>query len=414
VCGLVLAAAAGSPSARSAAPGAAASPARPACEWFEIALATGPPNCLSTVVDGNVPVHWLHDGLVPRATAFARVDADCCESDCYRSARITGASLAELERAVPTEIDLPQPAAGWRGLESTWLGPDTDPDDPRETLYGWYHEEPHADCGPTVVLGSIPRIGAAKSLDDGRTWTDLGNILVAPPATSDWDGPNVFFCGGYGDFSVVLDHERRHFYIFFSSYRRMRDAPDGTVQQGVAVARLPYADRDAPRGKVEIWDGAAWVGHDPAAAAYHRLAPIFPATRDWHARCENRNCAIPACDLSKAAQRHAPCPRSGQCSDAMWGPTVHWNEAIGRWVMLMNRTCSPCWSTEGHYVSFNARLDDPNGWCEPHRVDELNEWYPQVLPLGAGETDKHVRGPARYTVGGQWCGTIEFRRAGAR
>src|SRR6185295_3561968 len=209
----------------------------PASDGIEILLTPGAQQCLPGVADGNVPVHWIEDRAGLRATAFVRVDTDCCDSNCYRSARIQGRTLEELAAARPVEVVLPQ-LGTWRGIESTWLGPNTDEDDPQETLYAWYHEEPTGGCGPQAPGGSIPIIGAAKSTDDGRTWTDQGAILRAPPGTSTWNGPNLFFCGGYGDFSVVLDRDSKHFYIFFSSYRRMRDRQDGPVQQGVAVARL--------------------------------------------------------------------------------------------------------------------------------------------------------------------------------
>jgi hypothetical protein len=312
------------------------------------------------------------------------------------------------------EIDFPQPAGGWNGLQSTWFGPDTDRELPRPTLYGWYHQETYVgECGPQTVLGCQPKIGLAKSVDHGRTWTDLGIVLTAPTATRVVNTPNMFFCGGYGDFSALLDPDQKYFYIFFSSYRRMRDVPDGPVRQGVGVARMPFEHRDQPIGRVEIWDGKSWNAHDPQADRYHEMKPIFPATRDWHGLCEGRRCPIVACDLGKADPRHQPCPTSGGCSDAFWGPTVHWNESLGKYVMLLNRTCNPCWSTDGHYVSFADDLSDPTGWCPPVKIDEINEWYPQIFGRGAGDSDKRVSGPARYTVGGRHCGEIEFRR-GAR
>jgi hypothetical protein len=430
--------------------------AAPSCDDVQVHLERGEDDCLSTVADGNVAVHWRTERGIERAYAFPRVSEDCCGVEpCYRQGVIVGESLAELESATPRDIDFFRDSGSWRGIESTWWGPETDEPDGPPVLYAWYHEETPGGCGTASPIGAVPRIGAAKSKDGGIRWFDLGTILRAPDETVVEDSANLFFCGGYGDFSVVLDHDRSHFYVFFSSYRRMHDGEDpagersaareaarprldtlfrfllgsdtivtygglrartdgpkgGPLQQGIAIARLAFADRDEPAGKVEIWDGERWVRHDPASDAYHRVGIVFPATRDWHAACEGTLCPLRSCDLSKAAERHPRCPASGTCSDAPWGPAVHWNESIGRWVMLMNRTCSPCWSTAGHDASFNADLSDPNGWCPPVRIDEVNEWYPQVLPLGRGETDKHVRGRARYTVGGKWCGEIELRRA---
>ena len=55
---------------------------------------------------------------------------------------------------------------------------------PDGTWYGYYHNENSA----TVCPGSgkvIPRIGAARSIDHGLTWTSLGIVLEAPPGSFD-------------------------------------------------------------------------------------------------------------------------------------------------------------------------------------------------------------------------------------
>lgn len=384
---------------------------RPTCSGVEVKMTPGPAECFPNIVDGNIPMFWLEKGKERRLVVFTFVDDDCCDGNCYRQVRVSGRDLAEVETAPAQPVQLPMRRGAWCGLQAVHPEPKTDPGDDEVTLYGWYHEELYATCEPASRTDlSAPRIGAAKSIDGGYTWTDLGIVLDAPRETDVADTANMFFCGGYGDFSVVLDEASDFFYFFFGSYRRLRDEPGGPIRQGLSVARMAREHLGAPCGRVEIWNGESWERHDPRGRPYHKIAPIFPAKGDWHAPC-GQPCGAPPCNLDKAEELGAPpgCPDEGSCTDAMWGPAVHWNAAIGRWVMLMNRACSPCWGTRGHYVSFNDDLSDPAGWCEPMMVDDYNTLYSQVLGLGELETDRRIGGSARYITGHRTCGIIEFR-----
>ena len=105
--------------------------------------------------------------------------------------------------------------------------------------YGYYHHERPADfCGRPDR--QLPRIGAMRSLDEGMTWQDLGIILDAPPGSEACDSNNRFVLGGVGDVTVALDRNRNDLYFYFSQYVR-----DG-ASQGVAAARMAWADRGAP------------------------------------------------------------------------------------------------------------------------------------------------------------------------
>ena len=53
--------------------------------------------------------------------------------------------------------------------------------------------------------------------------------------------------------TAALDREGQDLYLYFSQYER------DPGLQGVAVARLAWADRDAPVGKVTIWNDGAWL-----------------------------------------------------------------------------------------------------------------------------------------------------------
>lgn len=243
-------------------------------------------------------------------------------------------------------------------------------------LYGWYHFEPAGICtgahpkSPQMHL-TAPRIGAVKSMDNGATWTDLGVVLEADPNLK-CDTQNYYFAGGNGDFCIMLDPCERYLYFFISTYSI------DTAQQGVALARMAWADRDAPAGKVAKFHNGKWA--EPGVGG--RVTPVFPARVDWH-RAD---------------------------ADAFWGPSVHWNTHLKQYVMLLNRTKDGNWTQEGIYVCYNPELSNPDGWTTPVKILDAtgpDRWYPQVIGTGFGETDKvagrnprlFVRGTSRWELG---------------
>ena len=242
------------------------------------------------------------------------------------------------------------------------------------TWYGYFHNEvPATMCrGTTKVL---PRIGAARSQDRGATWELLGVILEAPPRTYDCTTENTYFVGGVGDFSVQLDPDSQDVYFFYSLYLRSPAA------QGVGVARLAWADRDAPNGKIMIWRNDAWI---PATAFgpreeprwfYPSASPIFPAAESWH-------------DDDSAV-------------DAFWGPSVHWNTYLSQYVMLLNRAKDGNYRSEGIYISYSPSLDPPTEWSAPVKILNGGAWYPQVIGLDTGSgTDKVAGEWARFYIMG--------------
>jgi hypothetical protein len=253
------------------------------------------------------------------------------------------------------------------------------------TWYGYYHNEIPADmCGgdPRVV----PRIGAARSRDRGQTWEQLGILLEAPRNSHDCATRNKYFVGGVGDISVQLDPESRDLYIFFSEYLRMER------QQGVGIARLAWADRDDPAGKLMVWRTSTWIPASRAltlssgetAWAYQVGLPIFPASEPWH----DEDTVV----------------------DAFWGPSVHWNTYLNQYVMLLNRAKNEDFDQEGIYVSFAPRLDDPRLWSAPTQILKGGTWYPQVMGLDASGTDKRAGEIARFFMGGRSDQLIRFVR----
>ena len=323
-------------------------------------------------VDSNSPALWTE--------LFGRPVLHVLTSMAGAPSRSFGFTLETMCRPRETSI-VPWPTGGnW--LEAVVADADG-------TWYGYYHNERQSSfCGDEGQHLS-PRIGAARSHDRGKTWEDLGIILESPADTDDCSSWNNYFVGGVGDFSVMLDQEEQHLYLFYSQYA-------GSVEsQGVAVARLAWADRDEPVGKVNVFFENDWVPANsveefsdppsPAHWAYPVGFPIFPAKDSWH---------------------------DGDSKvDAFWGPSVHWNTSIEMYVMLLNRAKDTHWSQEGIYVSYASRLDDPAAWSVPKRLLTGGNWYPQVLGLESGiGTDKIAGDSARFFMSGVSDYLIRFIR----
>ena len=304
--------------------------------------------------DCNSPVHWDRGVMY----VFNSIGQP------YRS---HGPDLFHLDTTgLPVRYD--NECSGARWIEATWRDDDG-------TLYGWYHNEP-LGVVPEVTDRHLtaPRIGAVVSKDNGATWHDLGFVLEERPETLRRDTRNFYFAGGNGDFCVIPDRKKQWLYFFISTY-------GDVAEQGVAVARMPYADRANPVVKVTKWRNGKWS--EPGI--HGRVTPIFPAATDWHR----------------------------EDADAFWGPSVHWNTHLRCWVMLLNRAKDKDWTQEGIYVSFNRDLSRPRGWSKPVRLLEppyRPGWYPQVIGLEPGGTDKEAGRIARLFVHGVSRWEVEFRK----
>lgn len=301
--------------------------------------------------DCNSPAHW--DG-----------DTFYLFNSIVHPARSQGKNIRSLSES--SSIKFGNAANGGRWIEATFKDDDG-------ILYGWYHNEPDGVCRPdmSALTLTAPRIGAVKSNDNGATWQDLGIILEMPANQLHCTTANHYFAGGNGDFSVILDGKREYFYFLVSAYGDLRE-------QGVAVARMLYADRNAPVGKVWKWHQDEWG--EPGIGGH--LTPTFPVTTDWHR----------------------------PDADAFWGPSVHWNSYLGQYVMLLNRAKDKDWSQEGVYVSFNRDLSQPDGWSPPTKILDGGSWYPQVIGTSSAkhETDKTAGRMARFFMSGQSRSIILF------
>jgi hypothetical protein len=183
----------------------------------------------------------------------------------------------------------------------------------------------------------------------------------------------------------MLDPRSRYVYFFLSQYERP------TTLQGIAVARMEWADRAAPAGKIMFWRSTTWIpatrevesDDGEPGMVFETGAPIFPAIDGWH--------------------------DEGTTTDAFWGPSIHWNSYLEQYVMLLNRARTTDYASEGIYVSFAPRLDDPRLWTTPKKILDRGGWYPQVIGTVPGTgTDKLAGQSPRLFISGTSQHMIRF------
>lgn len=311
-------------------------------------LRPAPEIAMPALADCNSPAHWRYG----RLNLFMSAGSPQVSR---------GGDQFQLGATRPVRVDATEHLPIW--IESTWLDSDG-------ALYGWYHHEPAGICGGALTT---PRIGAAVSYNNGRSFHDLGIVLDSGDPV-DCSAANGFFAGGHGDFSVILDRDREYFYFLFGNYG------GDASSQGVAIARMKFEDRTSPAGAVWKYSAGAW--DEPGLGG--RITPIFPAAVSWQ---------LPG-------------------TDSFWGPSIHWNTYLETYVMLLNRSCCrPMWPQEGIYASFNQDLTNPGGWTRPQKIiSKPGDYYPQVLGLEAGGTDTVAGQVARFYIHGRSKWEIFFQK----
>ena len=246
------------------------------------------------------------------------------------------------------------------------------------TLYGFYHSEEKNPCGFYI---KSPEIGLSKSTDKGRTWHNMGIILKADDSENDCSAANGFFSGGAGDFSAVYDREKKFVYIVFSNY----PMKDRVKNQGVASARIAVADLDNPVGKVFKWHEGQFT--EPGIDG--QASPFFKPFKDFT----------------------APDP------DSYWGPSVHYNNFLKKYVMVMSRTkggnsTKVLWPNEGVYMSTNSDLSNPKGWSAPAKIIHGGNWYPQFIGFNrhAADSSSEMGEWGRFFMEGKSYYIVRFKR----
>jgi len=332
------------------------------------------PQIQITGVDSNSPAHWDGDTLY----VF---------NSYGHPWRNSGPDISHLGNRISTKLgDLNDKLYIW--IEATWK----DEDD--GVLYGAYHYELDDVCVSNNHLPTMPKIGWIRSLDNGATWEDLGFIIEAKPCAVRCDSASPWDVGGTGDFVIYLDNKKEYFYFYGTSYDSRFE------EQGVWAARMRYADRKNPSEKVVKWYQGAWS--EPAL--WGRLTPVFPAERDYHTKD----------------------------GSMFWGPAIHWNTYLNTYVMFLNHAVDTKLTQDGIFISFNPDVGNPAGWTKPRMIlnrAEIqkamagahvsptkleNGWYPEVIGMQKGETDKVVGRTARFFMAGLSRKTVIFLRPGEK
>ncbi len=324
-------------------------------------------------VDSNSPVHW--DG-----------DTMYMFNSWMHPYRVSGPNLAHLGNRQRVRFNgLEDKLDVW--VEATWRAEDG-------TLYGAYHYEPDALCLSNDHLPTAPRIVWIKSRDNGETWQDLGFILDANPSAINCDSASPWDAGGTGDFSFVPDRANKYFYIYGTSY------DPRFAEQGVFAARMAFADRDNPSGKVMKWYQGSWS--QPGLGGH--VTPVFPAERDY----------------------------THPDGEMFWGPSIHWNTYLKMYVMVLNHAVDTRLKGDGVYISFNRHIGDPKGWSKPRMILDRaqiqktthggssdpftlkNGWYPEIIGMDKGQSDKLCGRTGRLFVAGMSRLEITFLKPGQK
>jgi len=356
-----------------------------------------PERSLQHEVDSNSPLHW--DG----GTLYLF-------NNYLHPWRASGPDLRHLSNGISTALGAANDTMPlW--IEATFKDGDG-------TLYGAYDFEPHTVCFSNSHLPTAPRIGWLRSHDNGASWEDLGFIIAADPCRIRCDTKSPWDAGGTGDFVFLPDRKKEFFYFYGTSYD-----PD-FAEQGVFVARMPYAGRNKPTGKVMKWHNGSWS--EPGWKGH--ITPVFAATRDYHT----------------------------QDGSMFWGPSIHWNSWLNTYVMVLNHARDTKLTNDGIFISFNKDVGQPLGWSKPVLLldrktildataagtvqggqmlvppgvyygelrasadkpgvvvaDTISSgWYPQIIGLAKGETDTLCGRTGRIFMTGTSRLEITFLRPG--
>jgi hypothetical protein len=328
------------------------------------------PRSISVGGDCNNPAVWVGDRVHVFASPYAQNDQPAGVSYYW-----SGPSIEDLDRREYVAADRNAISATPRQSYGPWF--ETVIADDSGVLWAYYHAEFGAENG------LHPRIGSQVSDDGGATWRDLG-VIIDTPANTDAAQTRLGygFVGGNGDFSAILDRDREYLYFFISQYGVSPDV------QGVAVARMRWADRAEPVGKVWKKHSGSWEQPGLGGAA----TPLLANVGDAHGV-------------------NAPI-------DFWWGPSVHWNSHLERYVILLSRSTTGEFTSGGpaNWVMYGNDISDTSSWTAPVPVEFPNGfkggWYPVAIGTEKYETDNFLGRTARIFVEGSSHWRAVFLRPG--
>jgi hypothetical protein len=316
------------------------------------------PTSIGVGGDCNNPAVWVGDRVHVFASPYAQEDKPAgvsyfCSGTSIE--RLDAREYVDADRSVISSTPLPSYGPWFESVIA----------DEEGVLWAYYH----AEFG--VEHGLHPRVGAQVSYDAGATWRDLG-VIIDTPAGTDVAQTHLGygFVGGNGDFSAILDREREYVYFFISQYGASPET------QGVAVARMRWTDRAQPIGNVWKKHGDSWTEPGLGGAT----TPILANVGDAHGV-------------------NAP-------MDFWWGPSIHWNHHLECYVILLSRSTTGAFTSDGpeNWVMYGTDLTDASAWTTPVAIDFPNNynggWYPVAIGTEKYETDNYLGREARIFVEG--------------
>lgn len=277
----------------------------------------------------NVPIYtWFPDGHIAivkddNADSLSRYIMFWSEFENYRSVGPT--PYPEDQRLLDPKTSIFGGRGNWQGYNNggSWLKCVFRQSDSR--MIGFYHAEDHWFPRNRDYI-AWKSMGLATSDDNGRSWTDLGQILTSStpkPEEPEW--------GGAGDACVIWHEADQRWICYYQNH---------------FIHMAMSEDPDAAPG--------SWFKHDEG-------------------------------DFSEAALGGNATPISGLKGVPGSNPSVHFNTYLGLWVMVYHGWSPPCIyiasSIDGYSWSAPRQLV-----CGPQGG---KAWYPTIIgesDVLAGET----------------------------
>jgi len=64
----------------------------------------------------------------------------------------------------------------------------------------------------------------------------------------------------------------------------------------------------------------------------------------------------------------AQVPWTSSHNNGYWGPSVHWNVDLQKYIVLMNRSKGGNYDPDGIYMTNTDTLENPRLWARPKRI----------------------------------------------
>jgi len=150
-----------------------------------------------------------------------------------------------------TEVMKPVSTSSWEngyaGMSGTWVNS-------KGKVWGFYHAEDHKNLPNipgTLIPGFYASVGAAVSLDSGKTWRNRQRLLVC--ANAKIEGDSAPADQGISEPGVVASADGRFVYIVYTDHSRINYAP-----VRICLARIPIEGDSLKLSECLKWSGTSF------------------------------------------------------------------------------------------------------------------------------------------------------------